>query len=115
MAEVASLDYVQFGRAKGLPRFFVDVRYVFRNALLPVISLFGLQVSSILGGAIVVEVVFTWPGIGLLMQQALLSADYNSVQCLVVLVTLGVILVNTATDIAYAMADPRTSLADLSK
>ncbi len=109
MLDVASLDYVQLGRAKGLSRLLVDVRYVLRNALLPVISVFGLQVTGILGGAILVEAVFSWPGIGLLTQQALLSSDYNVVQCIVLLVTLGVLGVTMLTDIVYTLADPRVS------
>lgn len=107
MLDVASLDYVQLGRAKGLSRLLVDIRYVFRNALLPVISVFGLQVTGILGGAILVEAVFSWPGIGLLTQQALLSSDYSVVQCIVLLVTLGVLGVNMLTDLIYTLADPR--------
>lgn len=107
MVETASLDYVLLGRAKGLSRLAVDFRYVLRNSLLPVTTVLGLHISGILGGAVVVEAVFGWPGIGALTQQALLTLDFNIIQAIVIVVTLMVVVVNVLTDFIYSLLDPR--------
>jgi len=111
MVETQTMDYVLLGRAKGLSKFDVDLKYVFRNSLLPVIVILGLQIANLLGGAVIVEVIFGWPGIGLLTQQALLTSDFNLIQCIVVLVAITVLVVNFLTDILSTFIDPRIKLA----
>ncbi|MEV7005052.1 ABC transporter permease [Streptosporangium sp. NPDC051022] len=107
MIDVAGNDYVTTARAKGVAEWAVVVRHVFRNALLPVLTIVGLQIVAMLGGAVVVETVFGWPGLGTLAKDALLTSDFPLVQAIVVLIAAGVVVVNLATDIVYSVADPR--------
>jgi len=107
MVEVATMDFVRLGRAKGLPEGTVQRRFVFRNALLPVVTVLGIQMTFLIGGAVVVEAVFAWPGLGGLTTSALSSSDFDVVQTIVLIVAIGVILINFLTDVAYSLIDPR--------
>ena len=110
MLEVLGEDYIRTARAKGLPPHRVILHHGLRNALLPVITLMGLQLGALLAGAVITETVFSWPGIGLLTIEAIQSRDYPVVQACVLLISVGYVLVNLLTDIAYAWADPRIRL-----
>jgi peptide/nickel transport system permease protein len=110
MLEVLGEDYIRTARAKGLPPPQVILHHGLRNALLPVITLLGLQLGALLAGAVITETVFSWPGIGLLTIEAIQSRDYPLVQACVLLISVGYVLVNLLTDMAYAWADPRIRL-----
>lgn len=110
MLETLQEDYLRTARAKGLPGMRVIVRHALRNALLPVITLLGLQLGSLLAGAVITETVFSWPGIGLLTIESIQSRDYPVVQACVLLVSLVYIVVNLLTDLLYAWVDPRIRL-----
>ena len=107
MIEVLSEDYVRTARAKGLPERRVLVRHALRNALMPVITIAGLQFGSLLTGAIVVEKVFARPGLGLTLLDAISQRDYPVVQGCVLVIAVIYVLVNIAVDLAYGLADPR--------
>jgi len=107
MLEVLGLDFVRTARAKGLGRWTVILRHAARNALLPVVTLLGLQFGTVLGGSIVIETVFSWPGLGALMLDSVSSRNYPVVLGVLVLGSLVVIVANIAVDLAYARLDPR--------
>lgn len=107
MLEVFSLDFVRTARAKGLSRNRVIFAHVFRNALLPVVTLLGLQLGTVLGGSVVIESVFSWPGIGSLMLDSVMSRNYPVVLGVFVLSALVVAFANLLIDIAYYRLDPR--------
>lgn len=110
MLEAASADYVRTARAKGLSEFVVTTRHIFRNALLPVVTVLGLQFASVLSGSVVVEAVFNWPGIGSLLYDAVVARDYPMVLGIIILSSLVVIVVNLIVDLIYAWLDPRIVL-----
>jgi peptide/nickel transport system permease protein len=110
MLEVIGEDYIRTARAKGLPPHRVLLGHGLRNALLPVITLLGLQLGALLAGAVVTETVFSWPGVGLLTIEAIQTRDYPVVQACVLLISLTYVLVNLLTDLAYAWIDPRIRL-----
>lgn len=107
LLEVLGEDYIRTARAKGLPAGQVLWRHALRNALLPVITVLGLQLGALLGGAVITEVVFAWPGIGQLTVESIQRRDYPVVQGCVLLISLAYVVVNTLTDLVYAWADPR--------
>jgi peptide/nickel transport system permease protein len=107
LLEVLGEDYVRTARAKGLNEGHVIWRHALRNAWLPVVTLIGLQLGALLGGAVVTEVVFDWPGIGSLMIDAIHKRDYPVVQGCVLFVSLCYVLINTLTDLVYGLIDPR--------
>jgi peptide/nickel transport system permease protein len=111
MLEVAGQDYVRTARAKGIPESRVTVRHVLRNALLPLVTMVGVQVGSLLGGSVLVETVFGWPGLGRLAFEAVQQRDYNLLLGILFLSSLLVIAVNIAVDLLYAALDPRIELA----
>jgi len=111
MLEQAGMDYVATARAKGLSERRVLLVHVLRNAVLPVITMAGVQLGSLLGGSIVVESVFAWPGLGLLAFQALFARDLNLLMGVFFLSTCLVIVVNLAVDLVYTLLDPRIELA----
>lgn len=100
-------DHVRTARAKGLGETTVVLRHTLRNALVPVVTLIGLQIGFLLGGAVVTETVFSWPGIGRLAVGAILSSDLPMAQGTIIMLSLGFILVNLAVDVLYAVLDPR--------
>lgn len=100
-------EYVMVARAKGISAGVVLWRHAFRNALLPIISVVGLEFGSLLGGAIVTEKVFSWPGMGTLLLNGISRRDYNLVRATVLVFTFAYLVVNALTDATYALADPR--------
>lgn len=110
LLEVLGEDYIRTAWAKGLPPGRVIGRHALRNALLPLITVLGLQLGALLGGAVITEVVFSWPGVGQLTVEAIQRRDYPVVQGCVLLISLAYVLVNTLTDLLYAWADPRIRL-----
>jgi peptide/nickel transport system permease protein len=111
MLEVGRLDFVKTARAKGLRPAVVQNRHVLRNALLPVVTLAGLQAGTLVGGAVLTETVFAWPGIGRLMYEALLQRDYNLLLGAFVVSSAMVLAFNLATDLIYRAVDPRIEYA----
>ena len=107
MAEVWRLDFIRAAEAKGLPRRRIVLNHVARNALLPLITMLGLQSASMLGGSVVIESVFAIPGLGRLASEAVASRDTPLLLGIVLVSALTVILINLAVDIAYALLDPR--------
>ncbi len=108
--EVAGLDYVRTARAKGLPAWTIATRHVLRNALIPVTTLAGIHIGGILGGAIVVETVFTWPGLGRLAFEAVQRRDFNVLLGVLLLSSILVIVVNMLVDLLQAWLDPSIEL-----
>jgi peptide/nickel transport system permease protein len=107
MLEALSQDYTRTARSKGLAEKTVVNRHVLKNAMIPVVTITGLQLATLLGGVIVVEVVFSWPGLGQLAIQAVNSRDYSVLQGTVLLLAVIFLLVNLAVDLLYAWLDPR--------
>ena len=107
LVEVLRADYLQAARARGLPEWKVIWVHALRNACLPVITLLGLQLGGLLSGAVITETVFAWPGLGTLLVGAIQGRDYPLVQGCVLVVSLGYVAANLATDLLYRWADPR--------
>lgn len=112
LLEVLGEDYIRTARAKGLGPGAVIWRHALRNALLPVITLLGLQLGALLAGAVITEAVFSWPGIGQLIIESIQRRDYPVVQACVLLISLSYVVVNTLTDLAYSWLDPRVRLGN---
>jgi ABC-type dipeptide/oligopeptide/nickel transport system permease component len=110
LLEVLGTDYIKFLRIKGVPEWLVVGRHALRNALIPVISYGGVQLAIMLGGSIAIEIVFAWPGVGLLLYQALMQRDYPLVQTPVLMTATIVVMMNLIVDILYAYIDPRIRL-----
>jgi ABC-type dipeptide/oligopeptide/nickel transport system permease component len=111
MLEELSSDYVRTARAKGLSTGAVLFRHAFRNALIPIITILGLQFGTLLAGTIITETIFSWPGIGRLTVQAISSRDYPLLQGCILVIALSYVLVNLLTDVFYALIDPRVRLS----
>jgi len=111
MLEELSSDYVRTARAKGLSMSAVLFRHAFRNALIPIITILGLQFGTLLAGTIVTETIFSWPGIGRLTVQAISARDYPLLQGCILVIAVSYVLVNLLTDILYAVIDPRVRLS----
>lgn len=109
MLEILQKDYMRTARAKGLGRFLVIGRHGLRNALITVITIFGMQIPELFGGAVIIEQVFSWPGIGLMTMSAIGSRDYPVIMGVCLMTAVVVILGNLLTDILYAAADPTIS------
>lgn len=107
MLEVVRQDYVRTARAKGLPEEAVYYKHALRNALLPIITLFGFLIPGLIGGSIIMETVFAWPGIGRLAYQAVLARDYPVVMTINTITAVLVLIGNFIADILYGIADPR--------
>ena len=110
--EVLGEDYIRTAYAKGYSRTQVLVRHALPNALLPIITVLGLQFGALLAGAVVTETVFSWPGIGLLTIQAIQTRDYPVVQACVLFISLSYVLINTLMELVYAWVDPRIRLGE---
>lgn len=108
--DVLRADYVDFARAKGLRERLVMSRHVLRNALIPTITILGLNIGYLVGGTVVIEKVFTIPGMGLLMLDAIFARDYTVVQSITLCFAVLVILINLVTDVTYSFLDPRVTL-----
>mgnify|MGYP000844859720 CR=1 FL=1 len=111
LLEVTGEDYVRTARAKGLPPSIVVVKHALRNALVPVITVAGIQFGSLLAGAVVTEKVFARPGLGTLLLEAISQRDYRVVQGTTLTIAVSYVLVNLLVDVAYGMADPRIRLS----
>jgi peptide/nickel transport system permease protein len=107
MLEVLSQDYVRTARAKGLHERTVLIRHALRNAWLPIITVVGLQVGRLLSGAILTETVFSWPGIGRWLVDAIYARDYPIVQGVTLFIAIVFVAVNLIVDLLYAFVDPR--------
>jgi peptide/nickel transport system permease protein len=107
MLEELGQDYIRTARAKGLPERTVVYKHALRNAMIPVLTLIGLQFGALLAGAIVTETIFSWPGIGRLTVSAISNRDYPLLQGCILAVGLTYVLVNLATDVLYVVVNPR--------
>jgi ABC-type dipeptide/oligopeptide/nickel transport system permease component len=107
MLEVLGQDYVRTARAKGLAEWRVLTLHALRNAAIPIVTLLGLQFAQLLGGAVVTETIFAWPGVGRLVVEAIFNRDFPVVQGVVLVVSLIFVVVSLLIDIAYAALDPR--------
>ena len=110
MLETLGQDYIRTARAKGVVERLVVLRHGLRNALIPIVTVVGVQAGYLLGGAVLTETVFAWPGVGTLMVQGILARDFPLVQGCVLVVALCFVLVNLAVDALYAWFDPRIRL-----
>lgn len=110
MLEVGEQDFVTTARSKGLGESAIAYRHVLRNAILPLVTMLGLQIGAMLGGAVLVETVFAWPGLGRLAYTAVFQRDLNLLLGLLFISSLLVILTNIVTEVAYRLVDPRISL-----
>lgn len=108
--EVASMGYVRTARSKGLSPRVVTFRHTVRNALVPILTITGIQLATLLGGVIVVEVVFAWPGLGRLVFNAVAARDYPLIQGAVLLIAALFLVINLLVDVLYAVVDPRIRL-----
>ena len=107
MLEVIKQDYTRTARAKGLPDSIVYCKHALRNALIPIVTIIGLHFGVLLGGAVVTETVFSWPGIGRLLVDAVRYRDYPVIQGTILLTVLAVVLANFAVDMLLVVIDPR--------
>src|SRR6476469_3979121 len=105
-------DYIRLPKAKGLPDRHVALKYAARNALLPRVTGFALALGGVLGGAILVETVFDYPGLGRLMGEAVENRDYPLMQTLMLFMAVGVLIANLAADLLYGVLDPRARRAE---
>jgi peptide/nickel transport system permease protein len=112
MLEVLGLDYIRTARSKGLREQIVVGRHAFRNALIPVVTLTGIELSYLLGGTVIVEQIFALPGLGRLTLNAISQRDYALIQGVTLFIACNVVLINLLVDLGYAAIDPRISYAD---
>jgi peptide/nickel transport system permease protein len=110
LLDVLYEDYIRTARAKGLPPRVVMSRHALRNMLIPVITVIGLQLGHLLGGAVITETVFAWPGVGLLLVDAITNRDYPLVQAAILMITTIFIAINFLVDLSYGALDPRIRL-----
>ncbi|WP_024851180.1 nickel ABC transporter permease [Hydrogenovibrio kuenenii] len=111
LLEIYHEDFIRTARAKGLSSTAVYGRHALMNAMLPVITVLGLQLGTLLGGAVITEVVFDWPGLGQLLVESIQRRDYPVVQACILIISMAYILVNGLTEVVYAWLDPRIRLA----
>ncbi len=107
MLSIIHEDYIRTARSKGLPEFLVICQHAFKNALVPVVTIVALQIPSLIGGSLITETVFAWPGIGLLLIQAIKNQDMNVVQACIFLIALITLAANLIADLVYCLIDPR--------
>jgi ABC-type dipeptide/oligopeptide/nickel transport system permease component len=112
MLEVLQLDYVRTARAKGLSEVMVVGKHALRNALIPLVTVAGLEFGFLLGGTVVIETVFAWPGLGRLVVQAIFNRDYPLVQAIVLVLAGIFVIVNLAVDLIYGLLDPQIRLQE---
>jgi len=111
LLEVLNEDYIRTARAKGLGTMRVIGLHALKNAMLPVITLIGLQIGALLAGAVITEMVFSWPGLGQLTIESIQKRDYPVVQACILLISTTYVVINTLTDIVYGMLDPRIRIS----
>jgi ABC-type dipeptide/oligopeptide/nickel transport system permease component len=107
MLEVLDMDYIQTARAKGVMELHVVIKHALRNALIPIVTILGLHVAHAVGGAVITEQIFAYPGVGWLAVQSIYNRDFPVIQAIVMLVSVSVVLVNFLIDILYTLIDPR--------
>jgi ABC-type dipeptide/oligopeptide/nickel transport system permease component len=107
MLEVLNMDYVQTARAKGLSELIVVVKHALRNALIPIVTILGLHIALLMGGAVITEQIFAYPGIGWLAVQSIYNRDFPVIQAIVMTVSIGIVATNFLLDILYTFIDPR--------
>jgi peptide/nickel transport system permease protein len=107
MLEVLTSDYLRTARAKGLSQWTVYMKHALRNALIPTITLVALSMGTAFGGAVITETVFSWPGLGFLLSDAIFKGDYNIVRALLMISAALIIFFNLVADITYSLIDPR--------
>lgn len=105
--EIMRADYIRTARAKGLPEFWTLAKHIMRNAAIPIVTIVGLQLGNLLGGAVVTETIFSWPGIGRLAIQSIYNRDYPIVQSCVFITAAMFVILNLLVDMAYGILDPR--------
>lgn len=110
LIDVLQQDYIRTARAKGLSQWRIVVRHALRNALIPVVTVQGMYFASLLGGALVTEIIFAWPGIGRLAVQAIQNRDFPLVQAIVLLAALTFVGINLIIDLLYVVLNPRIRL-----
>jgi peptide/nickel transport system permease protein len=110
LLEVLGLDYIRTARAKGLREQVVVSRHAMRNALIPVVTIIGLSLGTLLGGAVLTETIFGLTGVGRTLFDAILSRDYTIVQSFTLIIAIGFVLINLFVDVLYAFLDPRIRL-----
>jgi ABC-type dipeptide/oligopeptide/nickel transport system permease component len=109
MLEVLSQDYVRTARAKGLRERLVIGKHALKNALIPLVTVAGMQFGFLIGGTVIIETVFAWPGVGRLVVQAIFSRDYPLVQAAVLVLAVLFVLINLLVDLIYLYLDPQIS------
>jgi len=107
LIEVMNMEFIKTARSKGVDERMVVIKHAFRNACIPVVTVLGLQFGQLLGGAIITETVFAWPGVATLTVDSIRNQDFPVVQCAVVLLALIIVIVNTAVDVVVGLIDPR--------
>jgi len=107
MLEVLNSEYIKLLRGKGMPRHVVIWKHAFKNAAVPVFTLFALNFANLVAGAVITETMFTWPGIGSLVVDSIQARDYAVVQTIVIFVSAITVLTNLSVDLIYAWLDPR--------
>ena len=107
MLSIIHEDYIRTARSKGLPEFLVICQHAFKNALVPVVTIVALQIPSLIGGSLITETVFAWPGIGQLLIQAIKNQDMNVVQACIFLIAMVTLAANLIADLVYCLIDPR--------
>lgn len=115
MVEVLQSDYVRTAEAKGLGHWTVVIHHAFRNSLIPIVTMLGLQIGALLGGAVVIEVVFARPGLGTIVVQSILKRDIPVIQGGILLIAAIFVLVNLVVDVSYGFLDPRIRAGDVSE
>jgi len=110
MLEAQGQRYVRYARMRGISERRIERTHVLRNSLLPIITAVGMHIGELIGGALVVETIFAWPGVGRYVLNAISNNDYPVIQCFTLLLTMIFILCNLLIDIAYALLDPRIRL-----
>lgn len=110
MLEILEQDYLRTAKAKGLKRFFIVNKHAMRNALIPIITVIGMEIPVVFGGAVIIEQIFSWPGIGLLTMSSILSRDYPTIMGLNLVAAMIVLGANLLTDMAYSIANPAIKL-----
>jgi peptide/nickel transport system permease protein len=107
MLEVMTQDFIRTARAKGITERYVLYKHALRNAMLPVVTIIGLQLGALLSGSVITETIFAWPGVGKFVVQAIYNRDFFVVQAAVFLFALIIVGINLATDLLYSVLDPR--------
>ncbi len=107
MLETLDSEYVKFLRVKGLAERLIVWKHALRNALIPVVALSGIQLGNLLGGAVIVETVFSWPGLGSLMVESIVSRDYPVIQSGVLMISMFLVTLNFLVDMVFGIIDPR--------